>query len=183
MTEQKTHWRRIIESEYLAGADLDDGQGNHKPIIVTIQQAKKEDVLEPGTNKKEQCLVIYFREQIKPMIVNVTNSKAISKVAKSDYIEDWAGVRIKIGTEKVKAFGEIWDALRVSTVPPQASSAPSQPAIVVCSDCKQPVPDYEGVPGHRIAAIANQKYGRPLCYECSQITKAAAEGSATHAAE
>jgi hypothetical protein len=175
MPEQRTHWRKIIESEYLGGADLDDGQGNHKPIVATIQQAKKEDVLEPGTSRKEQCLVISFREKIKPMIVNVTNSRAISKVAKSEYIEDWAGVRIKIGTERVKAFGELWDALRVSTVAPQAA-APAQPqAPTACTDCNQAIGDHEGVAGARIANITQQKYGRALCFDCSQKVKEALE--------
>jgi len=37
MNEQKTHWRRIVESDYLAGADLDDGNGKHVEIVVTTE--------------------------------------------------------------------------------------------------------------------------------------------------
>ena len=101
---EKTHWRKIVESDYLAGADLDDGNGKHVDIVVTIADAKKEMVREQGTNKEEQCLLLKFREtNRKPMLVNVTNAKVISKVVGSEYIEDWPGKQIQIGTEKVKA--------------------------------------------------------------------------------
>lgn len=172
---EKTHWRKIIESEYLAGADLDDGQGNHKDIILTIRDAKREKVRDIATGKDDICLVLHFVERSKPMICNVTNAKAISKVAKTDYIEDWAGVRIQIGTEKVKAFGEIWDALRVR---PYIKEHTQQQTTPVCSDCKAEIPAHEGIPGSKIAATTLQKYGRPLCFDCAQIVRQAAEGGA-----
>lgn len=162
-----THWRKILESEYLAGADLDDGKGNHVPITVTIKEARREDVLEPGTSRKEQCLVIHFQEKIKPMICNVTNAKAISKATRSQYIEGWQGKRITIKTERVKAFGEVWDALRVDPKPPAAviSNKP------VCADCGKLVADYQGVTAAQIAAATAKKYGKPLCYDCSLVIK------------
>jgi len=172
----KTHWRKIIESDYLAGADLDDGQGNHKDIVVTIREARSEKVRDVATSKEEVCLILTFQEQLKPMICNVTNAKAISKRAGSDYIQDWTGLKIQIGTEKVKAFGEVWDALRIRPFAPRtaAPSTAAQPA-PTCADCNQPIPDHEGAPARNIAASTNQKYGRPLCYDCAQKAKAAME--------
>jgi FKBP-type peptidyl-prolyl cis-trans isomerase 2 len=47
------------------------------------------------------------------MIMNSTNLKTISKTLESPYIEEWIGKKIEVAVEKVKAFGEIHDALRV----------------------------------------------------------------------
>lgn len=166
MTDQpKTPWRKIIESDYLAGADLDDGQGNHPPITVTIRSAVKEMVLDPGTKKEESCLIIKFREtQFKNMICNATNAKAISKITGSEYVEDWIGKQIVIGTERVKAFGEIWDALRVKR---NAGNAP-QPAqaAVACADCGQTIAEAGGIKADTMAAGTMKKYGRSMCLAC-----------------
>lgn len=162
-----THWRKILESEYLSAADLDDGTGKFVPIYPTIKFARSEDVLEPGTSKKEQCLVAHFKENYKPMIVNVTNAKAISKSTGSQYIEGWANKRIGIGTAKVKAFGEIWDALRVDQKPPPASGNQ-----MICADCGEPIKDYQGVTAAQLSAATAKKYGRSLCYDCSAKIRA-----------
>ena len=109
----KTHWREIIESRYLAGSDLDDGNGNFKSVTLTIKRAGNESILDTRTGQNESALLVYFEEHKKPMVLNVVNSKMIAKLAGSEYIEDWRGVQIEIGTQKVKAFGELHNALRV----------------------------------------------------------------------
>jgi hypothetical protein len=183
MPEQRTHWRKIIESDYLAGADLDDGNGNHTDIIVTIKEAKKEMVREQGTNKEEGCLILKFREaERKPMICNVTNAKTISKVLKSEYIEDWTNGRIIIGTEKVKAFGELWDALRVRSRQAPAVAG-TQPAVIYCIDCRNIIGEHQGVSAAKLAKATTDKYGRPLCYDCAQNAKARLEPTIDKEAE
>jgi len=176
---ERTHWRKIVESDYLAGADLDDGQGNHPAIVVTIANAKQEMVMDPGTKKQESCLILKFQEaKYKPMICNATNAKAISKATGSEYIQDWAGKKITIGTERVKAFGELWDALRVRPITPKpAADAPVQSA-PVCADCKQEIQAHEGASGAAIAAATQKKYNRPLCMDCAAKAKQAAEEQA-----
>jgi hypothetical protein len=65
--------------------------------------------------KKEECTVVHFSEAYKPMIMNVTNQKMISKLADSPYIEQWVGKQFKLVVVKIKAFGEVVDALRVKS--------------------------------------------------------------------
>jgi len=177
---EHTHWRKILESPYLAGAELDDGNGKFQPIVLTIKSAGDEMVREIGTNKEEKCLVIHWQENRKPMICNVTNAKAIEKATGTAYVQEWAGHKIKIGTEKVKAFGEIWDALRVKPYKveqaPQELSA-AQPEAIICTDCKKPISDYNGAPARNIAVNTHAKYGRALCFDCAQIAKAALEAA------
>jgi len=43
----------------------------------------------------------------------------IAKVLKAEKVEDWAGKKIQLGLEQVKAFGEITDAVRVRPISPR----------------------------------------------------------------
>lgn len=87
-------------------------------IILTIKSAGQEKVL--GTDgKKTDCLVIHFQEDVKPMILNATNAKAINKVSGTPYVEKWAGTKIQIYVTRLRAFGEDREALRIREFTPQ----------------------------------------------------------------
>ena len=104
-----THWKKLCNPDYLGAYFLDPGQ----ELDLTIREVKNE--LVTGTDgKKETCIVAHFMEKdVKPMILNRTNCKAISKALGSSQIEDWTGGRIRIYVEMVRAFGETVEALRV----------------------------------------------------------------------
>jgi len=53
------------------------------------------------------------------MILNKTNCKTISKIYKCPYIEQWKNKKIQIFIDKVKAFGEVHDALRIRPFEPK----------------------------------------------------------------
>jgi hypothetical protein len=107
----KTHFKKLRNPDYLGSWDLADANGNFKNRILTIKEVKKE-MVHDGKGGKEDCVTVHFTEA-KPMIMNSTNLKTIYKSLNSPYIEDWSGKKIEITVEKVKAFGEIHDALRV----------------------------------------------------------------------
>ena len=58
------------------------------------------------------------------MVLNITNMKAITLAHGSPYIEDWVGKSVSVHVEQVKAFGDIWDALRINTKAPVKSDTP-----------------------------------------------------------
>lgn len=106
---QKTHWKKLRNPDYLGTWALEPGQD----IIVTIKFVRLEAVT-GADGKKEDCIVAYFMERdTKPMIINTTNAKTIAKLYKTPYVEEWAGCKIQIYTEQVKAFGDVVDALRI----------------------------------------------------------------------
>ena len=105
---EKTHWKKLDNPNYLAAYSLMDGQT--REIVVTIDKVVVEEV--KTDRGAEQCKVAYIKGQ-KPMILNVTNCKAIQKAYDSPYIEDWAGKSITLYVAKIKAFGDVVDALRV----------------------------------------------------------------------
>lgn len=130
MSDEKTHWKKNFNYDYMGSYSLEDGND----VIVTIRETKKQ--LVKGTGGKEQeCFVCYFTDSPKPMILNRTNCKIISKLYGSPYIEDWAGLKIQLYSAKVDAFGEKGvDALRIRDFKPEKESNAS--AIKALEACK-----------------------------------------------
>lgn len=119
-SEMKTHHKKLANPNYFGSYAMPiDG----KDVILTIDRVVQEEIINTD-GKKSKEPVAYFRERTnpvtgepqKPMILNATNRKAIAKLAKSPYVEDWAGVQIQIYVDKVKAFGDIHDALRIRSM-------------------------------------------------------------------
>jgi len=107
----KTHFKKLRNPDYLGSWDLADQNGLFKNKIVTISGVKKE-MVHDGKGGQDDCVTVHFNE-CKPMIMNSTNLKTIHKSLDTPYIEDWIGKKLELTVEKVKAFGEIHDALRV----------------------------------------------------------------------
>lgn len=107
----KTHFKKLKNPDYLGSWDLADANGNFKNKIVTISKVEKK-MVHDGRGNQEECVTVSFNE-CKPMVMNSTNLKTIHKSTGSPYIEDWVGKKIELTVEKVKAFGDIHDALRV----------------------------------------------------------------------
>lgn len=149
--------------DYLGAYSLDPG----KDMILTIKAVKTEMVTGPD-NRKEECMIMTFQENVKPMIVNATNAKTIQRLYKTPYIEDWAGRKIQIYSAEVKAFGDVVDALRIRPeIPRQAGGK----VATVCADCGKPIEAYQGVTAEQLAGATYKKYGKPLCYDCSTVEK------------
>ncbi|GAG48490.1 unnamed protein product, partial [marine sediment metagenome] len=84
MEKVKTHWRQLVNPDYLGAYSLPNGQD----ITVKIRLVKKEIVKGIG-GKQEECTVAQI-ENNKPLILNVTNSRMIQQIYGTPYIEDWA---------------------------------------------------------------------------------------------
>ena len=154
-----THWKKLINPDYLGAYSLDPG----KDMVLTIKTVRKE-IVTGADGKKEECIVCYWQEDQKPMILNVTNCKTISKLLKTPYIERWAGHRIQIGAEMVSAFGEKVEALRVRKNLPEDVQ-------IACDECGQFIQPAFNMTVTQLAAYTKKKYGKNLCAECAQEKK------------
>ena len=97
----KTHWKKLENPDYLGAYALQPGQD----LTLQIKSVGQEEVYNVNSNKKETCTVAHFADKsVKPMILNVTNCKTISKLYDTPYIEDWPGKYITVYIAKVKAF-------------------------------------------------------------------------------
>lgn len=121
--ENKTHWKALQHPDYIGAYALMDGTEG-KELTVTIANIKRE-MITGADGKKEECTVCYLKSQ-KPMILNATNQKTMTKLFGSPYIEDWAGKSMTLYVARIKAFGETVDALRVkSTLPTKPELTPA----------------------------------------------------------
>ena len=75
-TEKKHHYRNVFKSDHLGSADLEDLIEQGSNLIFTISHARQE-LGAKVAGKKMDANVVYFKENIKPMVVNATNGKII----------------------------------------------------------------------------------------------------------
>ena len=112
----KTHFRKAFNSPYLSSADIVG------PTTLTVARV----TLEPDKTKKTKDVfnTAYFSERelrpgekLKPMILNATNSKTMSVLAGSAFIDDWQGIKVTIYVDKNVKFGkEVREGLRISPI-------------------------------------------------------------------
>lgn len=153
-----THWKKLTNPNYLGAYSIEDGQD----LVLTISNVKNEIVT--GTDgKKEECVVCYFKENAKPMILNATNMKTITKLFGTPYIEEWQDRKIQIGIERVKAFGEIVEALRVRKTKPIEQAKTK----IKCESCQSEVTASNGMTAEQLSAYTKKKYGKVLCASCA----------------
>ena len=161
--ENKTHWKVLHNPDYLGVYALTPGQD----LIATIKVVKKEIVV--GANgKKEECMVMRFSESnLKPMIVNATNCKTITKLLKTPYVEDWCGSKVQIYADlNIKFGGETVEGLRIRGFLPKIVDKD-----IKCSACGESIKAFGNMNAQQMAAYTQKNYGKPLCDVCA--TKAA----------
>lgn len=119
--EKKDHFRKVYKSDHLGVADLEDLKENNIPLIFTIKEVKQEfNVSVAG--KKGDFNIAYFNQNIKPLVLNATNSKIVKSFAsnKSPYVQDWKNIPIELYIDySVKMKGDIVGGVRISPVQPK----------------------------------------------------------------
>jgi len=123
-TTPLTHWKKTYNPDYIGAWALMDGSDNSE-LTVTIDRITSEMIANTD-GKKESCVVAHLKGQ-KPMVLNATNLKSITKVLGTPYVEQWAGRQITLYVKKVKAFGDVVDALRVRETISKESLTPTHP--------------------------------------------------------
>lgn len=125
-----THWKVTKNPDYLGSYALQPGQ----ELVLTIKSGGVESIT--GVDgKKEDELVIHFMEDYKPMIINSTNAKTITKLHKTPYIEEWVGKKIQVYARRIRAFGEDVDALRIRDFIPKDVEVDVTKAIESINSC------------------------------------------------
>jgi len=151
----ETHWKKLTNPNYLGAYAFAPGEEK----IVTIDYVAQESVI-GAEGKTDTCIVAHLIGE-KPLILNKTNCKAISKLLKTPYIEEWGGHRIVLAVQMVKAFGEEVEAVRIK---------PKLPG-EICEACGKEIRAGSGRSAGEIAELSAQKYGKKLCLECAKKLK------------
>jgi ribosomal protein L34E len=169
LEQPKTHWKKLSNPDYIGAYALEPD----KDMILTIRNIKNEVVKGPD-GKKEECTVAHFKENVKPMIINATNAKTIEKIYGTPFVEDWLGRKIQIFSDRVKAFGDYVDALRIRPFIPEQTEISTK-----CADCGKDIQSFDTGKGvmspEQMAQYTYRKYGKSICAECAQKAKEAEE--------
>jgi len=118
--EKKHHYRNVFKSDHLGSADLEDFIEQGVPLVFTIKEVKQEF----GTKvagKKGNFNIAYFKENIKPLVLNVTNSKQIKVFAgNNSFVENWKDICVELYIdENVKSVaGGITQGVRIRPIQP-----------------------------------------------------------------
>ena len=113
---KQTHWKKLTNPTYLGAYDFTQGEKRVLTIKTVVQ-----DKVKGQDGKDEECTICHF-EGSKPMILNVTNCKAIAKAYGTNYIEEWSGKKVTLYTSTVSAFGQTVEALRIEQIQPKEKS-------------------------------------------------------------
>lgn len=145
---------------YLGSWDLEDLP--NREAVLTIAQIRDEEVQNDG--RKEICTVLHWTDKTyKPMIANVTNKKTLCKLYKTKDTEKLIGKTIVIGIDKVKAFGDVHDALRIRPRIPNVQA----PVAPKCENCGKDIAGAGKMNPEQMAEYTRTKYGKRLCAECA----------------
>ncbi len=118
--EKKTHYRRVFKSDHLGVADLEDFIEEGKSLIFTIKIVKQE-IGVAVAGRKGNHNIAYFKESIKPLVLNATNSKTVKGFNNgSPFVEDWNDTTIELYIDpNVKMKGDIVGGVRIRPIQPK----------------------------------------------------------------
>jgi hypothetical protein len=126
MQMSKTHWRATEKSNFAASWDFD------QRFAATIKKVENKVVTLSGGRKEEKTVVTFEEKEIspghelKPMILNAYNKKALVKITGSPYIEDWSGCPVWISKRQVKFQGDDTEGLKLEGRTPSPICTPEQ---------------------------------------------------------
>ena len=148
--ETKTHYRKVFKSDHLGSADLEEMIEDGKKLIFTIKEVKQEyGVTVAG--KKIDANIAYFKEDIKPLVLNATNSKQVGKFANSKFVEDWSNTLIELYIDStVKMKGEVVGGVRIRPTQPKVAKQELTPNHHRWADAK------EAVKNGKLEGVKNQ---------------------------
>jgi len=102
---ERTHYRKVFKSDYLSTADLEMLIENGKSLVFTIEKVQAEEGIKLQ-GKKQDANVAYFKENIKPMIVNSRNSNILASFTKTNFLQEWHNIRVKLYVDNNVRFGK-----------------------------------------------------------------------------
>jgi len=121
--DTKTHYRKVFKSDHLGSADLEEMLEDKKPLVFTIAYVKSH-FLDPTikgsgitvAGRRISANIAHFKEDIKPLVLNATNSKTVKGLLEVDspFVEDWKNIEVELYVDKfVKMKGETVGGVRI----------------------------------------------------------------------
>ena len=107
-SEFSGHSSEMRDSPWLASEDLlERGE-----VTVTLDQCYQNKDAEFDGGRKEDCFSLAFIGKHKQLVLNSTNRRRLVN-AYGPNVADWTGKEIVLHVEKVQAFGEMRNGIRI----------------------------------------------------------------------
>ena len=111
--ENKTHYRKVFKSDHLGVADLEDLMESGKNrLVFTVKEVKQYTLVQGVKNsgivvagKRISANIAFFKEPIKPLVLNAGNSKIMKDFNNSPFVQDWSNTTIELYIENNVKFG------------------------------------------------------------------------------
>lgn len=116
-TKLYSHWRNCEDLIHLRAELFNPGEEK----VLTIKEVRKEEVTN-NDGSKENKPVVYFEENVLPMVLNVTNCKTIEKLYKTGNIYEWPKKKIQVFVTSTKVGREVMPCLRVRDFEPKTAA-------------------------------------------------------------
>ena len=151
-------WMKIVDPNFI-NAELIGSEGAE--MVVTIKDIDFAEYYDEGTKQKVQKQAVFFQET-KPLVLNKTNAKTLKRLfsPNSDNPADSVGHKVILKVEKVKAFGQKVDAIRIKEY-----------SEIKCADCGKPIMPWAGHSVSEIVDMGKKNCGRALCVDCMKKAK------------
>ena len=161
--EVSGHWKKLVsDPKYLGAADLE----GMPEIAGTISGTAKEMV--QNASGRVEKTVLHFEENMKPLVLNATNSKIITKLAGTPMVEGWKGIKIQLYFDpKVKFAGDMVGGVRVRPYPPRAGIGRVTSKPVPCENCGANIKPFGKMSTEQVATHTKNRYGQALCADCA----------------
>ncbi len=95
-------WKKHVDFKYLSGEEFGE-----KVTELTVKSVVKEEAFDPNSKRNKVVTVLHFTETDKGIILNLTNSRAITKLLGTDLLEQWIGKKIPFWGQPDKRFGRV----------------------------------------------------------------------------
>lgn len=114
------NWRKVYKSDHLGVIDLEDLLAQGRKLIFTVKEVKQEFGAKVA-GKKGDFNIAYFKEDIKPLVLNATNARILRSFSPSGEVETWKDIIIELYIDtNVKAIGGgITEGVRISKIQPK----------------------------------------------------------------
>ena len=118
---EKTHYRKVFKSDHLSSADLEDLTENGIKLIFTIQEVTQH-LIDPNikgsgvrvAGKNISANIAHFIEDVKPLVLNATNSKQMANISGTNFVQDCQNVKVELFIDQsVKFKGASVQGIRI----------------------------------------------------------------------
>jgi hypothetical protein len=113
---------QMIESNYLKQADIEGD------VVVTVVKVGQKNIAKEG-DQPEMKWLVRFEEFKKPMVLNATNIKRLSRACKSEETDDWTGKQAILYVDHdVEFAGNVVGGLRIKPMQIEPATRSVRPA-------------------------------------------------------